>query len=320
MSHEAALRGARLEFGGIEQMKEASRDMRGTARLESIVRDLRFGVRSLKSRPGCTVTVIATLAFGIGANTAIFTLVDALVLRPLPVPHPEQLVIVSDPTAVNNNNVGSPLTDFVSVPLYRDVRARNTVMDAARFLDARSLVFPTVGGFAGARCREPSARHRYSLTAQIWQAIPNFIFRNRRRATRIASGRTCRVAGGSRSMSRWGSFPTLRGRGWIRRSRPGRSRKAWRSTLRDSGWFANASKHGRVIEGNRSRRARGRDRRTHCASTRQGLAAGPRRRQRWPRDAPAQTTAEDAATLVARAALALKTGRRATDRGRSSPI
>jgi predicted permease len=108
-------------------MKELSRDSRGTAHLESILRDLRFGVRSLRSRPAFTVTVIATLALGIGSNTAIFTLVDALMLRPLPVVHPEQLVIVSDPAEVNNNNVGSPVTDFVSVPLYRDVRARNTV-------------------------------------------------------------------------------------------------------------------------------------------------------------------------------------------------
>src|SRR5947209_3700790 len=81
MSHEAALRRARLEFGGVEQTKEASRDLRGTAPLESIARDLRFAIRSLKSRPAFTVTIIATLALGIGANTAIFTLVDALVLR-----------------------------------------------------------------------------------------------------------------------------------------------------------------------------------------------------------------------------------------------
>jgi predicted permease len=128
MQREAALRRARLEFGGVEQTKEASRDMRGTARFESIVRDLRYAIRSLKSRPGFTLTVIATLALGIGANTAIFTLVDALILRPLSVPHPEQLVIVSDPAAVNSNGKGSPpLTDFVSFLLYRDVRARNTV-------------------------------------------------------------------------------------------------------------------------------------------------------------------------------------------------
>ena len=127
MPHEAALRRARLDFGGVEQTKEASRDMRGVARLESILRDVRYAARSLRSRPAFTVTVITTLAVGIGANTAIFTLVDALLLRPLPVAHPERLVIVSDPAAVNDNNVGSPLTDYVSFLLYQDVRARNKV-------------------------------------------------------------------------------------------------------------------------------------------------------------------------------------------------
>ncbi len=127
MSHDTALRRARLDFGGIEQIKEVSRDVRGTARLESIVRDLRYAIRSLANRPVFALTVIATLALGIGANTAIFTLVDALLLRPLPVAHSEQLVIASDPTEVNNNSVGAPLTAFVSFLLYRDVRARNTV-------------------------------------------------------------------------------------------------------------------------------------------------------------------------------------------------
>ena len=127
MSHEAALRRARLEFGGVEQTKEASRDTRGTARIESVVRDLRYAMRSLRSRPAFTLTVIATLALGIGANTAIFTLVDALLLRPLPVSHPEQLVIVSDPGAVDLNWHGPPVTYEGSFPLYRDVRARNTV-------------------------------------------------------------------------------------------------------------------------------------------------------------------------------------------------
>ena len=127
MSPDAAVRRARLEFGGVEQTKEMSREIRGTARLESVIRDVRYGARSLKARPAFTFTVIATLALGIGANTAIFTLVDALLLRELPVPHPEQLVIVGDPTNVNDNNVGSPITDYVSIPLYRDVRARNSV-------------------------------------------------------------------------------------------------------------------------------------------------------------------------------------------------
>src|SRR5437016_1249178 len=158
MSHEAALRRARLEFGGVEQVKEASRDMRGTARLESIVRDLRYAMRSLQSRPAFTLTVIATLALGIGANTAIFTLVDALVLRPLPVLHPEQLVIVSDPAEVNTNNVGLPLTDYVSVPLYRDVRARNTVFTDMYASGWSGPIDVEMGSGTAATADQPHAR------------------------------------------------------------------------------------------------------------------------------------------------------------------
>jgi predicted permease len=158
MSHEAALRRARLEFGGVEQMKEASRDMRGVARLESIVRDLRYAIRSLESRPAFTLTVIATLALGIGANTAIFTLVDALVLRPLPVSHPEQLVIVGDPAAVNSNNVGSPVTDYVSFLLYRDVRARNTVFTDMYANGASGNIDVKIGAGIDATAEQPHAR------------------------------------------------------------------------------------------------------------------------------------------------------------------
>ena len=158
MSRDAALRRARLQFGGIEQMKEASRDARGTARLESIGRDLRYAMRSLRSRPAFTLTVIATLALGIGANTAIFTLVDALLLRPLPVAHPEQLVIVSDPAAVNNNNVGSPLTDFVSFQLYKDVRARNTVFTDMYATGWSGPIDVQIGAGADATPEQPHAR------------------------------------------------------------------------------------------------------------------------------------------------------------------
>jgi predicted permease len=158
MSHEAALRRARLDFGGVEQMKEASRDMRGIDRLESIVRDLRFSVRSLKSRPAFTLTVIATLALGIGANTAIFTLVDALLLRPLPVSHPEQLVIVSNPAEVNNNNVGDPVTDYVSFLLYKDVRARNTAFTDMYANGLSGSLDVKIGGGTDATVEQPHAR------------------------------------------------------------------------------------------------------------------------------------------------------------------
>ncbi len=158
MPPEAALRRARLQFGGVEQMKEASRDSRGTARLESVLRDVRYAIRSLGSRPAFTLTVIATLALGIGANTAIFTLVDALLLRRLPVAHPEQLVIVTDPTQVNNNNVGAPLTAFVSFLLYRDVRARNTVFTDMYANGWSGPIDVQMGSGPGATVEQPHAR------------------------------------------------------------------------------------------------------------------------------------------------------------------
>ena len=159
MRPEEALRRARLEFGGVEQTKEASRDIRGTAWLESIVRDLRYAMRSLKSRPAFTLTVIATLALGIGANTAIFTLVDALVLRPLPVPHPEQLVIVSDPAAVNDDWVSSPpITDYVSFLLYRDVRARNSAFTDMYASGASGSLDVKIGAGTDATVEQPRAR------------------------------------------------------------------------------------------------------------------------------------------------------------------
>ena len=158
MSHDEALRHARLEFGGLEQMKEECRDMRGIAGLESIVGDVRYAVRSLTGRPAFALTVIATLAVGIGGNTAIFTLVDALLLRPLPVAHPEQLVIVGDPAAVNENSVGSPVTDFVSFPLYRDVRARNTAFTDLYAAGWSGPIDVQIGSGTGTAAEQPHAR------------------------------------------------------------------------------------------------------------------------------------------------------------------
>src|SRR5207253_1310261 len=100
----------------------------------------------------------ATLALGIGANTAIFTLVDALLLRPVPVPHPEQLVIVSDPAEVNTNNVGLPLTDYVSVPLYRDVRARNAVFTDMYANGESGTLDVQMGPGTNATAEQPHAR------------------------------------------------------------------------------------------------------------------------------------------------------------------
>src|SRR5690349_23056041 len=94
MTPEEARRAARIALGGREQIKEGVREQRGLPWLESLWQDVRFGLRTLGKNPGFTCVAILTLALGIGANTAIFTLIDAVLLRMLPVKNPQELVLL----------------------------------------------------------------------------------------------------------------------------------------------------------------------------------------------------------------------------------
>lgn len=94
LTPEEARLAARRAFGGIEPMKELHRERRSAQWLDTFLRDLRYGVSGLWHNPGFTAIAVAVLALGIGANTAMFSLVDALFLKPLPFPHPERIVRV----------------------------------------------------------------------------------------------------------------------------------------------------------------------------------------------------------------------------------
>ena len=99
-----ARREALRQFGGIEQMKEVHRDDRSVRWLDNLIKDARYGLASLRREPVFALVAIAVLALGIGANTAIFSIVDGVLLKPLPFPNPERVVRMweSTPTGVNS--------------------------------------------------------------------------------------------------------------------------------------------------------------------------------------------------------------------------
>lgn len=93
-----ARRLARLEIGGPEQVKEGCRDARGTRWLEDFWQDVRYAVRTLRQRPGFSLVALLTLALGCGATTAMFTVIDGVLLKPLPYPDPSRLLRVQEQT------------------------------------------------------------------------------------------------------------------------------------------------------------------------------------------------------------------------------
>jgi predicted permease len=108
---DEALRRARLSIGGVEQVKEECREARGTAAFESTLQDVQYGLRQLRRRPGFALVVVASLALGIGANTAIFSLIDAVLLRMLPIDDPAGLHLLV-PRQTNGNTRGFEYPEY----------------------------------------------------------------------------------------------------------------------------------------------------------------------------------------------------------------
>jgi predicted permease len=122
MSESEARRQARLEFGALDEVKEECRDARGTVLVESVLKDILLAVRTLGASPVFSIVAVATLALGIGANTAIFQLLDSVFLRSLPVRSPDQLVSVH----IRSGNGGFGIShdeQRLTYPLFEDIRA-----------------------------------------------------------------------------------------------------------------------------------------------------------------------------------------------------
>ncbi len=121
---EEAHRDARREMGGVHQVIQHVRDVRAGVWLDRLVQDIQYGIRTLAKNPAFTLVAMATLALGIGANTAMFSLLDQVVLRLLPVSHPEQIVIVRETGNHYGNSYGA---NTISWPMFEDLRDNNQV-------------------------------------------------------------------------------------------------------------------------------------------------------------------------------------------------
>jgi predicted permease len=142
MTEEEARNAALRAIGGIEQRKEECRDMRRVRVIEELMQDLRYGLRMLRKSPGFTAVAVMSLALGIGANTAIFSLLDPILFRLLPVKDPEQLVVLEVVNQSDKNRRWS------SYPIYEQIRARTQVFSgvfATNSVRSTDMVGPEPG-------------------------------------------------------------------------------------------------------------------------------------------------------------------------------
>ena len=158
LSEDETRQRMRQEFGGIEQIKEECRDVRGTRWLEETISDIRFAVRTLRKAPVFTGTVVAALAFCIGANTAIFSIVDTVLFRPLPFPNQSRLVSVTEGVP----SLGFPVLPF-SPPDYLFVAANNRSFAATGTYRTQSYEISGAG--------QPRRVYGARLTASLFRVL-----------------------------------------------------------------------------------------------------------------------------------------------------
>ncbi|MGP8253553.1 MAG: ADOP family duplicated permease [Terracidiphilus sp.] len=149
-----AERQARIEFGGLEHYKEESREVLGGNSIRTLLQDLRYSIRVLRKSPGFTIAAVLTLALAIGANALVFGVMNALILRPLNVPHPQSLYTLER---------GGYKEQATSYPDFLDLRKRNRT-----FEDLTAYILVQVGLDTG---REVSQPWGYEVTGNYFDAM-----------------------------------------------------------------------------------------------------------------------------------------------------
>jgi len=161
LSAEEARLAALRQFGGIEQIKELAREERVWMSADQFWQDLRFAARMLLKQPGFTIVATLTLALGIGANTAIFSIVNAVLLRPLPYPDPERIIFLAEGDKTN------PALGMISISLpdYLDWRRDNTVFENLAMTRIESTSLSDIPG------RNPEQISTALVTANFFKVI-----------------------------------------------------------------------------------------------------------------------------------------------------
>jgi putative ABC transport system permease protein len=141
LSAEEARRQALLKLGGVEQTKEAYRERRSLPWVESLAQDLRFGLRMLRKNPGFTAVAVLTLALGIGANTAIFSVVSKVLIDPMPYPEANRIVMLRRTFPQGGNFYGT-----TSIPKYMVWRQQTQVFESTTLFDSGPSGVNITGG------------------------------------------------------------------------------------------------------------------------------------------------------------------------------
>src|SRR5215472_5962796 len=144
MPREEAVRRARLEFGGIELAKEECRDARGVSLIESLIQDLRFGLRMLAKNPGFTAAAVLAIALGVGINVGIFSVLNGFALRLLPIPRADQILSVNQVLHGKFSRNVHGEGGMFSYPEYLDYRGHNHVF--AGLIAYEPFLDATLGG------------------------------------------------------------------------------------------------------------------------------------------------------------------------------